>query len=44
MVQTAPTAGPLNPMRSETFPFPERFAHGVTPLGPLCYFDSGPPA
>lgn len=31
-------------MRSETFPFPERFAHGVTPLGPLCYFDSGAPA
>ena len=28
-------------MRSETFPFPERFAHGVSPVGPICYFDTG---
>lgn len=31
----------LEPARSETFPFPDQFAHGVTPLGPICYFDAG---
>jgi pimeloyl-ACP methyl ester carboxylesterase len=30
-------------MRSETFPFPDRFAVGVSKLGPVCYFDTGPP-
>ena len=30
-------------MRSETFPFPDRFAVGVSKLGPICYFDTGPP-
>ncbi len=30
-------------MRSETFPYPDRFAVGVSRLGPVCYFDTGPP-
>lgn len=34
---------PPEPMRSETFPFPDRFAVGVSALGPVCYFDSGAP-
>ncbi len=34
---------PPEPMRSETFPFPDRFAMGVSALGPVCYFDSGLP-
>lgn len=29
----------LEPMRSESFPFPDRFIDG--PHGPLCYFDTG---
>ncbi len=29
------------PMRSDTFPYPELYAHGVSPLGPICYFDAG---
>jgi pimeloyl-ACP methyl ester carboxylesterase len=33
----------FEPMRSETFPFPDRFAAGVSTLGPLCYFDTGTP-
>lgn len=33
----------LELMRSETFPFPERFAVGVSPLGTLAYFDSRKP-
>lgn len=28
-------------MRSATFPYAERYAHGVSPLGPICYFDTG---
>lgn len=31
----------LEPARSETFPYPELYAQGVSPLGPLCYFDAG---
>jgi len=31
----------LELMRSETFPFPERFAAGVSRLGTLAYFDTG---
>ena len=31
----------LEPMRSETFPYPDRFFG--SPHGPLCYFDTGEP-
>lgn len=31
----------LEPLRSETFPYPERYAEGVSPLGRICYFDTG---
>lgn len=33
---------PLSPLRSPSFPYPDLFAYGVSPLGPVCYFDSGP--
>ncbi len=33
----------LELMRSETFPYPEQFAVGVSPLGTLAYFDTGAP-
>jgi pimeloyl-ACP methyl ester carboxylesterase len=36
-------AMPPEPMRSETFPYPDRFAADASSLGPVCYFDSGPP-
>lgn len=39
---TAPIPA-LEPMRSETFPYPERFAASASPLGHVCYFDTGPP-
>src|SRR5262245_60247865 len=29
------------PMRSETFPYPDRFAAGASSLGTVCYFDAG---
>ncbi|MCS6911808.1 MAG: alpha/beta fold hydrolase [Myxococcota bacterium] len=31
----------LEPLRSETFPYPDQFADGISPLGPVCYFDAG---
>lgn len=31
----------LEPGRSETFPYPEIEVRGVSPLGPICYFDAG---
>jgi pimeloyl-ACP methyl ester carboxylesterase len=34
----------LELMRSETFPFAQRFAVGASPLGSLAYFDSGDPS
>ncbi|HNN96235.1 MAG TPA: alpha/beta hydrolase [Pseudomonadota bacterium] len=34
-------AAQLEIMRSETFPFAERFAHDVSPLGPVAYFTAG---
>jgi pimeloyl-ACP methyl ester carboxylesterase len=30
-------------MRSESFPYEERYAYNVSPLGPICYFDTGDP-
>src|SRR5262245_7194151 len=35
-----PLLGP-EPMRSETFPYPDRFAAGASSLGTVCYFDAG---
>ncbi len=39
-METFPTH--LQPLRSETFPYRERLADGISPLGPVCYFDTGP--
>lgn len=40
---SVPSATPLEIMRSETFPFAERFAQDVSPLGPVAYFVAGEP-
>lgn len=39
----SPTTTRMELMRSETFPFHERFAADVSPLGPIAYFSAGEP-